>query len=491
MGNSNSRQTFNDKSHPHSKSIPNIGSVPYESEQIYFAHALRLQEKYLLEKNLRLQKQYNEQHQQNLCSSHQLHNGQCQTTNPVNRFSMHNNYGGLMHPQPHHRQHQQNLAFTSLVLDESNNTAKPKSKPSRKLNKLLQKFGTSSTDSADPSKSAKSLSRSLNRQRNVNTTKSLVMLGNNQTSNNKPINEINVETDFSSYGNTTRMSVGNRLSCVDTFKAIDDNMKAMHLSHNQIEVPRHQRAKLYGSIDLNRSIDLNDSNLIFDSASARYKYLPNAKTNTPRFSTKVNNSSSSGCSSIASSSNLSTSRRVNQRPDSSLSILSANKMSTPSPPPLTNHAPQHLLAKTAAATISSDNKKQPAHSTSSHLLTAASSTKSILSDTARINHCSTPLDTSSSNNSSHHGNHCANSNWQITARQANNSHRTGANLSHQHRSFCKKAKHRSSVCDHQLIKSDSVNSFSSILATKPRLNALQSSLSSTGNWINSHRCKNP
>ena len=88
-------------------------------------------------------------------------------------------------------------------------------------------------------------------------------------------------------------------------------------------------------------------------------------------------------------------------------------------------------------------------------LTSASSTKSMLSAAARaFNQCSTPLDN-------------------------NNSGEPRTAQLGQHRSFCKRSEQKAAVI-RQLMKSDSVNSFSSILATKPGLNAFQSSLSSTG-----------
>jgi hypothetical protein len=233
MGNSNSRSTFNDKSHPHSKSIPNLGSLPpHESEQLYFAHALKLQEQYLLSKNLRLQRQYNEQHRNYQYQAYK---------DPGSRYSMNiNSYGDAAN--------QQQLNVSSLLNDQAESYTKTKPKPPRKLNKFLNKLtkdqSTDGTSHPMTSHSAKgsSLSRSLNHSKGGHSTKSLATRSTG----------VEAEIDFS-YGKA-RMSVGNRLSCVDSLKFIDDNMRSMNLSSNSKQT--NSNSNQYGSI---RSIDLNDS----------------------------------------------------------------------------------------------------------------------------------------------------------------------------------------------------------------------------------------
>ncbi len=153
-----------------------------------------------------------------------------------------------------------------------------------------------------------------------------------------------------------------------------------------------------------------------------------------------NNSSSSGCSSGASSSNLSTGRRAaaKPRPESSLSNWSTNKLSTPSPPP-----PQ-----------------QPPVLRSFSSIRPATSQKSIMSAISRelAQKSSTPMEENSGAGKLSYANRA-----------------TG--MFQPNRSFCKKKKG-----ERNLVKSDSTNSFSSMVVMKPGL-MLQSSISSAGNFL--------
>ncbi len=178
--------------------------------------------------------------------------------------------------------------------------------------------------------------------------------------------------------------------------------------------------------DFSKSIDLEET-------TSKLKHL-----STSNRSSELNNSnnSSSGCSSGTSSSNLSTERRLSKnRPDSSLSNWSTNKFSTPSPPP------QLLPALRSLPSI------RP-----------ATSQKSILSATSRelMQKCSTPVDTDS--------------------RQFLYVNKTSG-LLRENRSFCKKKKREKG-----LFKSDSTNSFGSVMVMKPGL-MLQSSIASTGKFL--------
>lgn len=210
-------------------------------------------------------------------------------------------------------------------------------------------------------------------------------------------------------------------------------------------------------MEFNKSIDLNDSNLLDTN---KLKYL---NTKYSAFNS-INNSSSSGCSSGASSSNLSTSRRVNQRPDSSLSTWSATKMSTPSPPPSIGMSRpiQHDSLQIQALKNYS--------SALGPFLNSATSSKSIQLETV----ASKDNDLPSIDSNQRNGSYLSGKQLVSNASSVKNS----ANEHYNNRSFSKRLNTRA-----KLIKSDSANSFSSMLAMKPCVNTLQSSISSTGNFL--------
>lgn len=224
-----------------------------------------------------------------------------------------------------------------------------------------------------------------------------------------------------------------------------------------------------GSTDLNKSIDLNECH----TDLSKLKYL----TTTKHYFNQSQNSSSSGCSSATSSSNLSSTRRIHQRPDSVLSTWSTNKMSTPSPPPpiITNFSNQKSYPQALAL-------KNYSSSVTPHL-NPATSTKSILSDSASKQHDSSalakcsPLEAEGSQRINHPSN--LNGLISFSGVRAFPVEDFGEKNSDKLRSSYKEK-----ASETNLVKSDSTNSFNSICVMKPNLSMFQSSISSTGNRIN-------
>lgn len=447
MGNTAS-QTNLASSEVHSKSIPNIRSLSDEAERFYFEQAISIQEQFSYEKSLRMQHQFKNNNNRSNSSSNNENLFHRNNTNfhLVSRIKSTPDYT-FSEDCKKHQQHEQRSNTISHNSACINNARSKKS--ARKLSKIFQKIGNQNTDnnlSLNRLTTATTQSRSMNRKTAM--TKSLVIPNDSNDSkfgaktardytNKKSLNSEMEEVDLASFGKN-RLSIGTRLSC-------DDNLNSARPNYLNINtcVLIDEKNQL-GSMEFNKSIDLNDSNLL-DNTTTKLKYL-----NTHKYSAfnSSNNSSSSGCSSGASSSNLSTTRRVNHRPHSSLSTWSATKMSTPSPPPSNginranqNDSLQILALKNYSTALGP-------------FLNSATSSKSILSEAKETD--------------------CSYFNKKQPVSNAS-SVKNSANENYHNRSFSKRLNTRAN-----LIKSDSANSFSSILAMKPCLNTLQSSISSTG-----------
>ncbi len=186
----------------HSKSIPNIRSLTDESEQFYFAQALKLQEQILFEKNLLHRKQ---QHQDQHC--HQPYQqfyeknssllideldfkSQNRRKNPAYRYSLNN---PVIQNQIYIQQYQYD---PGLSTNPEKLLYKPKTK---KLNKFFNKIGSDKQE--------------LTNEDSLNASR-----------------DIRVES-----GDNKRTFVGTRLSCTDSFKPMED--KGLRPMYSCVNVP--------------------------------------------------------------------------------------------------------------------------------------------------------------------------------------------------------------------------------------------------------------
>ncbi len=131
----------------HSKSIPNMRSLSDESEKFYFAQALKLQEQFLVEKNLLYTKHHIYQNSSSLINDELQLLGQHRCNNNIDtqfccqnyRYSLNN--PAILHHQHHHHYNQQ------YCFNQNTFQYKPeKLSATKKLNKFFGKLAPDKHD---------------------------------------------------------------------------------------------------------------------------------------------------------------------------------------------------------------------------------------------------------------------------------------------------------------------------------------------------------
>lgn len=203
MGNTPNSRPFHDKSNLQSKSIPNIRCLSDESEQFYFAQALKLQEQFSIEKSIQQQQQ----------TQHRHHIDQMS----LNRFGSVPNHSQFCHENILRHSAAMNQPLNTCDHHEQANSVKlTKKKASRKFNKFF-KLGSNNTENR------------------AAMTKSLVFIGSNSGNNcgfgqheNEKYNMNPRNVNYLEANGYSKSSVGTRLSFADSFKMCDEGIKGMH-----------------------------------------------------------------------------------------------------------------------------------------------------------------------------------------------------------------------------------------------------------------------
>ena len=314
----------------HSKSNPNIRNYGDTCEAFYFDQALKLQEQFSLEKHIRFQQEFNCPDETLLRPNNfnlfKFNEAARLKSGPIDSNHCCHELNNIKANQDFFYMNTTTLRSNASAITEqfADCTSDLKATKRNKKPKMFKIKNSSSNSNGNAMNESRLNLRPSLDQSAAQMTKSLVMF---DSRHEATFRKRSLKRDE----HENRASIGNRLSSMTGFVGIRESLKS-----NSTHLSSDFNAQL-SSIELNKSIDLNESSLASNDPSRLRSFYLNTKNFV--LNNNSNNSSSSGCSSAASSSNLSITRRLNhkkpslssRRPESSVSNWSATKTSTPSP----------------------------------------------------------------------------------------------------------------------------------------------------------------